>query len=404
MLPTLNAEKSYVMKRLLLLSILLIQANALFTQSLDSEQLDSIIVSLAKEYSIVGLSIGVSHKDKTETKSYGKTSLNAEWAITDSTLFNVASITKLFTATAILQLIEEGKLELNDKLVDVLPNFKMKDKRHSEITIDQLLTHSSGLMWDNKLSDSPNDETALPLYLAHLENKKLSFRPGSKMAYQTYSNVAFDLLGLVIEELTKQSYPEFIQQNQLEPLGLTFSTFDHTSIDPSRLALPQIIAGNSKEIDRLNFKGVDSKKNPIINGKPLTLKVHDTIGEDYEHNPSGNLLSSTSELILWVKEIINIYNQTSTHSIVSKQSLDKMWTKQHSANGDISIGLGWWINENEKYGTTYFHVGTNPGYCSILMIYPEKELGIVILSNAWYGKEVIWNKLFYEFVEAYHKD
>lgn len=95
--------------------------------------------------------------------------------------------------------------------------------------------------------------------------------------------------------------------------------------------------------------------------------------------------------------------QDDDEGLISKSSLAELWEPQHLAHGkNISIGLGWWIKDDEKYGRSYFHVGTNPGYCSILMLYPEKDFGIVILSNGWYGKEAVWNKLFYELVEMYH--
>lgn len=379
--------------------------NSVLGQSINTIHLDTMINKFAKEYSIVGLSIGTIYKGAFETKSYGKASHNSEVIITDSTLFNIASITKLFTATAIMQLVEEGKLDIDQKVVDILPEFKMKDKRFKEITVYHLLTHSSGLMMDNKLVNSPNNKTSLSLYLKNLENKKLNFKPGSKMSYETYSNVAYDLLGLIIQKISKQSFEEFIQHLQLNKIGLTKSGFCRQLSETDNIALPQIIAGNSKDINRLNFQGIDRKRKPIINGELLKLVTHSQIGEDYEHDPSGNLMSSTSELIIWLNEILKTSKTSDDNQILSKTSLETMWNKNHLASGDnIFIGLGWWIKEDKKYGRSYFHVGTNPGYCSILMIYPDKDLGIVILSNAWYGKDVIWKKLFYEIVKLYHSE
>jgi len=99
-------------------------------------------------------------------------------------------------------------------------------------------------MWDNKLKDSPNNKNSLPLYLKNLEKKKLNFNPESKMSYETYSNVAFDLLGLIIEKKSNQTYEEYINNNQLSKLGLSQSTFDLKSLNNSNIALPQIIEGD----------------------------------------------------------------------------------------------------------------------------------------------------------------
>ena len=116
-------------------------------QSIDA--IDSIVNKYIYEYTIVGLSIGIVYNDECFTKQYGTTDLVNNYPVSDNTMFNVASISKLFTATAIMQLVETGKLNLDDKLSDVLPDFKMKDKRYRDIKISHLLTHSSGLMWDN---------------------------------------------------------------------------------------------------------------------------------------------------------------------------------------------------------------------------------------------------------------
>lgn len=394
------------MKSLLYLGLLLItQVSPIFSQSLNSEHLNALINKYADEYSIVGLSIGVFHKDSIETISYGTISHDSEIPITDTTLFNIASITKLFTATGITQLIEDGKLDVNDKVVDLLPELNMKDDRLGEITVFHLLTHSSGLMWENKLKNSPNAEASLPLYLDNLKKKKLNFKPGSKMSYETYSNVAFDLLGLIIKKLSDQSYEEFIRIHQLDKLGLSKSIYTNDISTKSNVALPQIIAGKSKAIHRLNFQGLDRKRNPIINGEPLQLVTYDKIAEDYEHNASGNLMSSTSELTVWANEIFKTSKGSNKTKLISQSSLDKMWNKNYLANGDnLFIGLGWWIKEDKEFGRSYFHVGTNPGYCSILMIYPESDFGIVILSNGWYAQDVIWKKLFYEVVKLYITD
>ena len=371
-------------------------------QDLQSVFLDSIISNYAKEHSIVGLSIGVVHRGQAQTKSFGTTSYDNNTSVNGNTIFNIASISKLFTSIAITQLIEENELKLDDKLYEVLPDFRMKDKRYRAITIRHLLTHSSGLPWDHYLSFSPDDESSIPLLLKSLEKEKLQFAPGKKMSYNTYSNVAFDLLGIVVEKLSGENFPNYIRDHILRPNGMNNSSYCYEEIDSSLLALPQIIAGDSKEIKRLNFQGKDDKKNPILNGQPLELTTHNTIGDDYEHNPSGNLLSSTEELNLWMKNILDVYHSNANTTKLSKTVLDLMWKEQiKMKDSNISVGLGWWIKNDIEKGRSYFHVGTNPGYCSILMIYPKEELGIVILSNGWYAQDTIWQKLFYDISKMY---
>jgi CubicO group peptidase (beta-lactamase class C family) len=173
--------------------------------------IDSIVSKYIYEYAIVGLSIGIVYNDDDFTKQYGTTDLVNNYPVSDSTMFNVASISKLFTATAIMQLVETGKLNLDDRLSDILPDFKMKDKRYRDIKISHLLTHSSGLMWDNKLKESPDDTTSISLCIQNLRNKKLNFSPGEEMSYLTYSNAAYDLLGMVIEKISGKRFDEYIE-------------------------------------------------------------------------------------------------------------------------------------------------------------------------------------------------
>jgi CubicO group peptidase (beta-lactamase class C family) len=380
-----------------IISILFFTCSNVFSQEVERQRIyaiDSIVNKYIYEYSIVGLSIGIVYNDDDFTKQYGTTDLVNNYPVSDSTMFNVASISKLFTATAIMQLVETGKLNLDDKLSDILPDFKMKDKRYRDIKISHLLTHSSGLMWDNKLKESPDDTTSISLCFQNLSNKKLNFSPGEEMSYLTYSNAAYDLLGMVIEKISGKRFDEYIEQNILQPVKMYRSTYYYEDIDSSCLAIPQIVAGNSKSIKRLNTFGIDSKRKPVLNERPVNLKSYEVYGEDYEHNPSGNLVSSAYELNLWMQYNLRMYSDTAFNGNLNHHTLSEMWTMQREIPGKkTSIGWGWWIHNDDKLGKSVFHVGNNPGFCCILMIYPEQKFGITVLCNGSYAQKAIWNSL-----------
>jgi CubicO group peptidase (beta-lactamase class C family) len=96
-------------------------------------------------------------------------------------------------------------------------------------------------------------------------------------------------------------------------------------------------------------------------------------GEEFEHNPSGNLISSAVELNFWMQYNLSIYTDSTFNSILTQSTLKEMWvTQKEIPDKKTSIGWGWWIHQDEKLGKSVFHVGTNTGFCSILMIYPEK--------------------------------
>lgn len=398
-------RKKQKRKLIIALSIILTPFLTLFSQETDLERnkaIDSIVNNYAQEYSIVGMSIGIVHNGNKFTKHYGSTDAKNIYSVADSTMFHLASISKLFTATAIMQLVEKNRLSLEDKLTDILPGFKMKDKRYKDIKIKHLLTHSSGLKWDNKLKKSPDDTSSISLYIQNLQKVKLKFMPGEKLSYETYSNIGYDLLGIVVEQISGQRFDEYIHKNILQPVGMHRSTYFYEEIDASQLAIPQIVAGNSRKIKRFNSFGVDSKRNPVMNGEPLQLKSYEVYGEEYEHNPSGNLISSANELNLWMQQHLEIYNDSTINGIMGQGTLKDMWKLQKEIPGKkTSIGWGWWKYEDDELGPSVFHAGNNPGFCSILIIYPEANFGITILCNGRYAQEAVWNKITEEITKLY---
>ncbi len=364
--------------------------------------IDSIAKKYIKEYAIVGLSIGIVKNKESNTLHYGHTGIKKEYPVSDSTMFHLASISKLFTATAIMQLIENGQLSIDEKVVDIIPEFKMRDERAKKITIRHLLTHTSGLMWDNTLKNSPNDTTSTQLFIQKLNKRKLNFYPGEKLSYKTYSNTAFDLLGIIIEQKSGKKFDEYVSENILTPLQMKRSTYYFKDIDSSYLALPIVFSGSSKKVNRINLTGLDYNDLALVTNNELNRKTHNVYGEDYEHNPSGNLISSASELNIWMQSMMESYSNAQYNGILKKSSLSEMWTIQKNIpDKKTSIGLGWWVHQDDSLGRSVFHVGNNPGFCSMLMIFPEQSFGITILCNASYAQKAVWNKMTIEIAQLF---
>ena len=318
------------------------------------------------------MSIGIVDDFESYTINYGHTSQKGGFPVSDSTMFHIASITKVFTATAIMQLVEQDKLSLDDKLVDILPDFKLKSKGYDKITIKHLLTHTSGLPWTNKQTSLPNDSTSIPLFIKGLQKVKLNFLPGTKFSGDTYSNIGFDLLGIVVQKISKEPFHEYIYHNVLSKLDMNQATYFYGEIDSSRLALPQIVAGTSKRIKKFNLYRIDDKKNPILNGEPLKLRDYETYGEPFIDNPTGNLITTSSELNKWTKYLIQLNNGITSNpeNVIQRKTLKDMWTVTESIpEYNISLGLTWWIFDNSNLGRYICHFGNNPGFCSILFIF-----------------------------------
>jgi CubicO group peptidase (beta-lactamase class C family) len=377
------------------------QSNRLVTE----QEIDSIIQQYMQAYRIVGLSIGIVKEGKTYlAKGYGKVAVNTPTLVNEKTNFLLSSIGKTFTAAAVMQLAEQGKIDINKKLIDYLPDFKMKDKRYKEITIVQLLTHSSGFGWDNEMENSQNDSTSLKAFIGSLYNAKIKFKPGEKFSGETYSNTGFDILGYLVEVVSGIKYEQYIQKYLLSRANMFNSTFNHRDIEIQAKALPYILDGNSKEIKRFNLYGIVKDKNPILKYPSIPLKEYEKYGTNKEHDPSGNLISTSEDMCNWMLHHLAIYNDTLQllRAILTRNTLQNMWTTQLSIpNRKTGIGLGWWTVADEKTGNYVFHVGRDPGFCATLVIFPERNLGITVLCNGKYADQVVWNKIPFEITNLF---
>lgn len=193
--------------------------------------LDSSLTEVSKTNQIPGFSVGlVSGKSIVYTGAFGISNLKDPKPVSSKSIFQVASISKTFVSIAIMQLEEDGKLNLNDKVMDHLPYFKMKDSRYKEITIQYLLCHSSGLPHyrGNPWHEEEKTKPEIDKLFAKFYKKKLKFDPGN--GYQ-YSNLAFILLGDIIVKKSSISFTEYMKQNVLTPLEMNKSSFDMSDID-----------------------------------------------------------------------------------------------------------------------------------------------------------------------------
>lgn len=343
-----------------------------------TEKIDSIVTAYMTAHKMVGVSIGIVKEGTIYlAKGYGTAEINKNRPVDSLTNFLTCSVTKLFTATAIMQLAEQGKIDISRKLIFYLPDFKMKDERYKDITIEHLLTHTSGLHWDMELKRSPNDSSALRKLVYSLGNKNLHFAPGSKFnALETYSNAAYDILGYLVQKISGQPYGDYIKANILLKTNMLYSAIDYNQIPADRRSAPHVL-------------------------KNKQAKVGGMYSENREHDPSGNLNSCALDLCHWMMHNLSIYHHPDAfQGVLQSSTLQNMWTTRHIApqNKKISIGLGWWITNADDLGKYYWHVGNNPGFSSIVMVFPEHNFGITVLSNGMYAEQIVWNKIPFDII------
>jgi CubicO group peptidase (beta-lactamase class C family) len=318
-------------------------------------KIDSIVIHKMNHYNIPGLSIGLVRNDSIlYTKGYGVRNIDKEDLVTENTIFHTASISKLFTASAIINLVNEEQLSLEDKLVHLIPALKYKDERIKNITIKDLLNHTSGLpdVQDYHWERKNQLDTSLKEYIASLE---LELESPPSTTY-SYSNLGYNLLGYVIERNTKTSFELYVKDSILNPSGMVSSDFRFFKIADSLISSPHT-------------------KNRIT-GKVEQREVYPYTRE---HAASSTLNASAKELSMWMNYFMKEINSKKAGSYYD------LALKPTSAKFP-HIGLGFQQYDFDSKRAVG-HYGGDKGFRSFLMMIPERNIGLVVLGNCDYEED-----------------
>ncbi len=272
-------------------------------------------------------------------KGYGYANFGFNIQNNPETKFRIGSLTKGFTAVAILQLEEKGLLSVNDKLQKYIADYP----RGNEITIKHLLTHTSGIPNHTEFEDFNKERRVFKYSLLEtietFKNKVLAFNPGEKF---NYSNSNYILLGLVIEQVSKLSYSDYIEQNIFEPLKMNNSGFENPNIVIKNFA--QGYSFKDNEIEKAKFRDMSNA------------------------HASGALYSTIEDLYIWDRALYS-------EELISKESIEKMFT-EFKAN----YGFGWGIVDVFDH-KMIAHSGDIDGFTSNISRFINDDISIIILSN-----------------------
>ncbi len=322
------------------------------------EQVERTIHEIMGRYDLAGLAVGiVLGKQIVYAKGFGVSNIETREPVTPATLFHLASISKTFVATAIMQLVEQGKLALDTPLTTCLPYFHIADPRYTQITIGQMLSHISGLpdIEDYTWDPPEYDDGALERYVRSMGKETMDFAPGEKFAY---SNTAYDILGEVIAEASGQSFESYIEEHILLPIDMPSSTFLLEKIPLETRASPYLSL-------------------PFIEPSPLYPYYR-------AHAPSGSLHSNVFELCHWAITNLN-KGQFAENQIVSPARHDLLWQTRaivDEKNPDEFVGLSWFLGKY-KGERMISHSGGDIGFTTNLALLPEKSVGVVVLANTY---------------------
>jgi CubicO group peptidase (beta-lactamase class C family) len=290
-------------------------------------------------------------------RSYGLSNIELSVPVTSESVFKLASMTKPFTATAIMMLVEEGKIALDEPIARYLPDLPAHWRA---VTVRQALSHTSGLTdylraprwsWESswRLNLTPKE------VVQFASEAPLDFAPGTRIRY---SNTGYYLVGLLIERVSGKSYAQFLKERIFQPLQMASTRRDTTTE-----IVPHRVSGY------------------VLNG---SLQNAEYTSETWAYS-EGGIISTIQDLAKWEAAI-------STDKLLKQPSLRQMWTPTKLHSGKLAVigdngagkpnyyGLGWYISEHRGH-RVLLHPGDKPGFSSTITHFEDDHLAVILLCN-----------------------
>jgi CubicO group peptidase (beta-lactamase class C family) len=279
-----------------------------------------------------------------QAEGFGRANVELQVPVTPETIFQSGSIGKQFTATAVMMLVEEGKVGLDDPLTKY---FVGAPSSWKEVTVRELLSHTAGFGDYPEKFDFRKDWTEDEL-LTLVEGISLAYPPGTKWEY---SNLGYLTLGILIHGVTGEFYGDFLQQRIFQPLGMsTTRIISEADIVPNRAAGYRLVKGELKNQEWVA---------PMVNT-----------------TADGSLYFSVLDLSKWDAALY-------TEKLLKRSSLEQMWTPAKFKNGQANkdgYGFGWFVGERHGHHEIS-HDGAWQGFETSIVRYVDDQLTVVVLTN-----------------------
>ena len=322
------------------------------------EQLASLVSQKMTEYGVPGVAFGVVKNGRVTTRGFGVTNLDDPQPVTADTVIPVASISKTVTTTAIMRLVEQGKIDLNAPVQKYLPDFRVQDEDASRrVAVWHLLTHTPG--WEGQLTPEDRGAQTLAYFVETMKDLPKLAEPGEVWSY---NNAGFSVAGRIIEVVTGQSIHDALRTLVFEPIGLTRSFTRLEDVASFRFSVAHRGAAGRGSVIR-----------PLMRSSSVT---------------AGGVSMSLNDMLTYAQFHFGDGAGRDGKPVLSKKSLEQMQTPRVRKNAtDEDMGLGWHLR---KVGgvTTAAHGGTL-GHCLLVEIVPERRLGFAILTNHSSGWQLV---------------
>jgi CubicO group peptidase (beta-lactamase class C family) len=279
-------------------------------------------------------------------KAFGMANLELNVPMKPDMVFRVGSITKQFTAIALLQLMEQGKLSLQDEITKFIPDYPTQAYK---ITIEHLLTHTAGTTSYTNVPEFQSyvKEDLKPAeVIDKFKNLPMVFAPGTKW---NYNNSGFFLLGYIIEKASGKTYQEYIEENLFNPAGMTNSLY-----------------GSNKKIVKNRAYGYQPDDDKTVNADYLSMLL------PYS---AGSIMSTVEDLYKWNRALL-------ADKLVKKETLEKAWTEYKLSDGKgTHYGYGWFLRQLQG-SPTIEHGGAINGYLCNSLYLPKEDVFVAVFSNS----------------------
>jgi CubicO group peptidase (beta-lactamase class C family) len=324
------------------------------------DMLSDFVEAAATEFGIPGVAVGV-WADKQETYAcHGVTSIDNPIPVDRDTLYVLGSVTKTYTATALMRLVTEDKVELSAPVRRYVPELQLADDNAAaDVTVLQLLNHTSGLGWD-LLVDTGEGDDALARYVAKLAELELIAPPGTRASY---SQAGYSLLGRIIEKVTDLTYERAVASLVFEPLELSHSFFAPEDVMTRRFAVGH---------------------NP---GEDGMLAVARLWRASRCRNPGAGIASSLADQLRWARFHLADGRAESGDPVLPTEVLRRMREPTVALRGSTlgdALGIGWFLRDVDGI-RTIGHGGSANGQFAEFLTVPERSFAVVALSNAGPG-------------------
>jgi CubicO group peptidase (beta-lactamase class C family) len=326
--------------------------------TIDTARLQTRLEELIAEHKVPGAALGILHDGEVTELAAGVLNKNTGYEVTTDSLFQIGSITKVYTATVVMQLVDEGKLELDAPVRTYLPDFTVADADvAAKVTIRHLLTHTSGIQGDH-FEDTGRGDDCLEKYLASCAELSQNHALGATMSY---CNSGYSVLGRVLEVIEDKSWDQVMRDRLFAPLGLTL-----TNTLPEEAILHRVAVGHLT---------LEPGADPTVT--PVWLLPRSA-------GPAGLINSTVAEVLAFARMHMDGDKAADGTQVLSDASVRAMQEPQVDVPDRYTLGDQWglgWILFHWGGKSLYGHDGSTLGQNGYLRILPETGTAIALLTN-----------------------